>query len=205
MRYLFGKSLLTSEKIETFVNHKNKLLLWNERERERERESLRVAISNSQGPISRVIGARIPCPRVPVPGSQGPVSQGPRSRISGSDFRLCRIIYLKVTIEKNRRSQNFDFLSLKNSSPGQLLGSFNSHISLIFKPCCNLKIRDLGAKLCVWFFYYFNFGRTYDVLRWKNPSILLDKNVKFENGKSHTQFKRDEPCTSADVKIPCWK
>ena len=157
--------------------------------RERERESLRVAISNSQGPISRVIGARIPCPR---------------SRISGSDFRLCRIIYLKVTIEKNRRSQNFDFLSLKNSSPGQLLGSFNSHISLIFKPCCNLKIRDLGAKLCVWFFY-FNFGRTYDVLRWKNPSILLDKNVKFENGKSHTQFKRDEPCTSADVKIPYWK
>ena len=28
-------------------------------------------------------------------------------------------IYLKVTIEKNRRSQDFDFLSLKNLSPGQ--------------------------------------------------------------------------------------
>ena len=139
----------------------------------------------SHVPESRFQGLRVPC-----------------LRVSGSDFRLCRIIYLKVTIEKNRRSQNFDFLSLKNSSPGQLLGSFNSHISLIFKPCCNLKIRDLGAKLCVWFFYYFNFGRTYDVFRWKSPSILLDKNVKFENGKSHTQFKRDEPCTSADVKIP---
>ena len=35
-------------------------------------------------------------------------------------------IYLKVTIEKNWRSQNFDFLSLKNLSPGQFLGSPNS-------------------------------------------------------------------------------
>ena len=35
-------------------------------------------------------------------------------------------IYLKVTIEKNWRSQNFDFQSLKNSSPGQFLGSSNS-------------------------------------------------------------------------------
>ena len=34
--------------------------------------------------------------------------------------------YLKVTIEKNRRSQNFNFLSLKNLSPGQFLESSNS-------------------------------------------------------------------------------
>ena len=32
-------------------------------------------------------------------------------------------IYLKVTIEKNWRSQNFDFLGLKNLSPGQFFGS----------------------------------------------------------------------------------
>ena len=31
-------------------------------------------------------------------------------------------IYLKITIRKNRRSQNFDFQSLKNLSPGQFLG-----------------------------------------------------------------------------------
>ena len=35
-------------------------------------------------------------------------------------------IYWKVTIEKNWRSQNFDFLSLKNSSPGQFLESSDS-------------------------------------------------------------------------------
>ena len=34
--------------------------------------------------------------------------------------------YLKVAIEKNWRSQNFDFLSLKNLSPRQFLKSFNS-------------------------------------------------------------------------------
>ena len=34
-------------------------------------------------------------------------------------------IYLKVTIEKKRCSQNFDFLSLKNVSPGQFLGFSN--------------------------------------------------------------------------------
>ena len=36
-------------------------------------------------------------------------------------------IYLKVTIEKNWRSQNFYFPSLKSLSPGQFLGSPNSH------------------------------------------------------------------------------
>ena len=35
-------------------------------------------------------------------------------------------IYLKVTIEKNWRSQNFDFLSLKNLSPGHFLENSNS-------------------------------------------------------------------------------
>ena len=35
-------------------------------------------------------------------------------------------IYLKVAIEKNWRSQNFNFLRLKYSPPDQFLGSFNS-------------------------------------------------------------------------------
>ena len=60
---------------------------------------LRVAISNSQGPISKVPGVRVPCPRIPVrgsfvsgsrvPGSQlleprVSVFQGPGSQVSGS-------------------------------------------------------------------------------------------------------------------------
>ena len=34
-------------------------------------------------------------------------------------------IYLKAIIDKNWRSENFDFLSLKNSSPCHFLGSSN--------------------------------------------------------------------------------
>ena len=36
-------------------------------------------------------------------------------------------IYLKVTIEKNCRSQALDFQSLKNLSPGQFFGCSNAH------------------------------------------------------------------------------
>ena len=41
-------------------------------------------------------------------------------------------IYLKVTIEKKWRTQKFDFQSLKNSSPGQFWGTFNSRRYRIF-------------------------------------------------------------------------
>ena len=58
----------------------------------------RVAISNSQGPVSRFLGVRAPCSRVPEsqgpgsksPRSQTPRSQGSRSQVSVSDFKLCR-------------------------------------------------------------------------------------------------------------------
>ena len=36
-------------------------------------------------------------------------------------------IYLKVTIKKKWHTQNFNFLGFKSLSPGQFLGSFNSH------------------------------------------------------------------------------
>ena len=45
------------------------------------------------------------------------------NRLSG---KVMSNIYLKVTIKKNLRSQNFDVLSLKYLSPGQFLGSSNS-------------------------------------------------------------------------------
>ena len=64
-------------------------------------------------------------------------------------------IYLKVTIEKNWRSRNFDFVSLKNVSPGQFLGAQLTQISLNFQTsCCHLKIRGLGAKLGVAFLLF---------------------------------------------------
>ena len=58
-------------------------------------------------------------------------------------------IYLKVYIEKNRRSQNLDFLSLKNLSSGQSVFEALqlTQIPLNFKDSCfNLKLRGLTAK-----------------------------------------------------------
>ena len=60
-------------------------------------------------------------------------------------------IHLDVTTEKNWRLQNLDFLSLKDLSAGQFLGSSNSRrYHWIFKTSVfSLKIRGLGAKKCV--------------------------------------------------------
>ena len=56
-------------------------------------------------------------------------------------------IYLKATIEENLCSQNFDFLGLKNLSPGQFWGA-PSHEDII--EFCNfllqLKNQSSGSK-----------------------------------------------------------
>ena len=60
-------------------------------------------------------------------------------------------IYLKITIEKKRRTQNFDSLSLKSSSSGQFLGRPNSHDIIEFK---KFLLQLLGAKLSVAFLLF---------------------------------------------------
>ena len=56
-------------------------------------------------------------------------------------------------------------------------------IYAVFKTsCCNLKIRGVGAKLSL--FYYFNFDRTYDVLKLKIPCISLNNNINFNKNET---------------------
>ena len=52
-------------------------------------------------------------------------------------------IYLIVTVEEKKwRSEKFDFVGFKNVSP--------THKNISFETsCCYLKIRVLGANLCV--------------------------------------------------------
>ena len=82
-------------------------------------------------------------------------------------------IYLKVNREKNWRSQDFDFLSLKNCS------HLRTHHWILEILVVNLKIRGLGAKLCV-AFLLFNFERNYDVLKSKSLCIFLNKNMNLD-------------------------
>ena len=64
-------------------------------------------------------------------------------------------IYLKVTNEKKWRTQNFNSLSLKSSSPAAFGDLKLTQISLNSPTsCCNLKIRGLGKKLCVAFLLF---------------------------------------------------
>ena len=50
-------------------------------------------------------------------------------------------------------------------------------MSLNFKTSyCNLKIRDLGAKL--WLFYYFNFEWNYDGFKVKDFMLFLEQKYK---------------------------
>ena len=55
--------------------------------------------------------------------------------------------YLKVTTEKSWRSQNFDFLSLKNSSPDQFFESSNSRsVTEFLNLFLQLKSQRFGSK-----------------------------------------------------------
>ena len=54
--------------------------------------------------------------------------------------------------------------------------------------CCNLKIGGLGAKLCV-FFYYFYFEKNYGLLKTKSPCFLLNKKINFHKTKRNRKWK----------------
>ena len=51
--------------------------------------------------------------------------------------------------------------------------------------CCNLKIRGLGAELCV----AFNFERNYNVLKSNSPCILLNKNINFAKNEKESKIE----------------
>ena len=93
-------------------------------------------------------------------------------------------IYLKDTVEKNWRSQNYEFLNLKHLSSGQFLGSSRSHKY-------HWILTQVWEQKCVWLFYNFNFERNYDVFKSKNPCFLLKKNINFY--KNETKSTMEDP------------
>ena len=107
--------------------------------------------------------------------------------------RLSKLLLKKTNKQtKKWRIQDIDFLSLKSSSPGQVLESSNSRrYHWIFKLfVANLKNRGPRAKFCVPF-YHFNFERNYDVLKSKRSCFLLNKNINFH--KNQTELKMENP------------
>ena len=103
-------------------------------------------------------------------------------------------IYLKVTIVKNWRARNFNFLSLKHSSRGQFLGHSNWRISLYLKTSCsNLKIRGLGAK--AWMaFLLFSFWKELWGFKVKKSTLFVEQKLKAKRNEKwkipHTLSER---------------
>ena len=99
-------------------------------------------------------------------------------------------IYLKAIIEKNWRSQNLDFLSLKNLSLGQFLESSNSRrCHWIFKLLVATQKSEVSKQIRMWLFYYFSFERNYDVLKSKSSCILLNKNINLNQNETESKMK----------------
>ena len=85
-------------------------------------------------------------------------------------------IYLKLTIEKN-----FDLLILKNLSLGKYFGELQlKQVSLNSKnSCCKLKIRGLGAKLCVAWAYPRKQGHACGIAKKGQESLVKGPNFGF--------------------------
>ena len=94
-------------------------------------------------------------------------------------------IYLKVNIET---FQNFDFQRVF-LSPGQFWGA-PTHTDIIdfWNFLLQLKSQTSGSKT-VCLFYYFNFERSYDVLKSQSPCILLNKNMNFNKNESESEVE----------------
>ena len=86
-------------------------------------------------------------------------------------------IYLKVILRKN---QNFDFLSLKTSSPGQFL------------ELLKLKNQSSGSKTARWFpIILILKKKKKKKLKSKSPCLLLKKDENFN--KKETESKMESP------------
>ena len=96
-------------------------------------------------------------------------------------------IYLKVTIETFSKLR---FPGFKKFVARSDLGSSNSRrYYWILKLLAATQISDVWEQNCLWLFCYFNFERSYDVLKSKIPCILLSKNKNFDNNETESRME----------------
>ena len=98
-------------------------------------------------------------------------------------------IYLKVTIEKKWRTQNFDFLSLKSLFLGQFLG-YPTHADIIEFSIFLLQLKNQKSEskiVCGFSITYF--GKNYGVLKLESPCFLLSKNITLIKTRRNRKWK----------------
>ena len=86
---------------------------------------------------------------------------------------------------------NFRFSKLKKFVSRSVFGELQlTQMLLNFQTfCCNLKSREVWEQTCLWLFCYFDFERNYDVLKSKNPCILLNKNINFIKNETESKME----------------
>ena len=101
-------------------------------------------------------------------------------------------IYFKVTIETFLKLWFSGFKKFVTMSVWESSNSRRCH--WILKLFLATYKSDVWKKNCVWLFYYFNFERSYDVLKLKSPYILLSKSINVYKNK--TESKVENPTHS---------
>ena len=94
-------------------------------------------------------------------------------------------IYSKVTIETFSKHR---FSKLKNCVTRSVFGE------LRLKLLVATYKSDAWEQNCLWLFHYFNFERSYDILKSKSPCSLLNKNINFN--EKETESKMENPTDS---------
>ena len=91
---------------------------------------------------------------------------------------------------KKWRTQNFNFLSWKSSSPCQVWGA-PIHADIIELSSFLLQLKNQREQKCMCFFHCFYFEMKCNVLKSKSPCFLLKKkkNVKFNQNKMESKME----------------
>ena len=106
-------------------------------------------------------------------------------------------------------SPNFDFSVQKFGTRSVFEEPQLTQMSLNSKTSCsNFKIRELLAKLCV-AFLLFQFWKNYDVLKWKSPCILLNKNIDLNKNETESKMQNStysfrETNLNCELKVKLW-
>ena len=115
-----------------------------------------------------------------------------RKKINRLSSKGISNIYFKVTIEMFSKLL---FSWFKKFDTSQFFGGSNScRYHWILKLLVATYRSEVWEQNFVWFFYYFNFERNYDVSKPKSPCILLNKTINFS--KNETESKMENPLHS---------
>ena len=107
-----------------------------------------------------------------------------RKKYKGLLIKVLSNVYLKSYYWEKMTFSKLRFSKFKRFATSSVFWELQlMYISL------NFKTSEIWEQNNVWIFHYYNFERNYKLLKWKNPCILLNKNINFNKGE--TEWKME--------------